>query len=69
MVDQVYYKVQYPLKKAIDLMKNIDEKNINLLKNGLNQYEKEKIIKFINSWDNSGKNKLELLINDLKEKQ
>ena len=43
MVDQIYYKVQYPLKKAIDLMKDLDKYELSFLREDLNSYEKEKI--------------------------
>jgi hypothetical protein len=68
MVDQIYYKVQYPLKKAIDLMKNQDEKNIENISADLSEDEKEKIITFIDNWKTDGKSKLYDLVNNLREK-
>lgn len=69
MVDQIYYKVQYPLKKAIDLMKETDNYDLDYLKENMNSYDKEKILKFIESWNDDGKKKLHSLINDLKAHQ
>ena len=69
MVDQIYYKVQYPLKKAIDLMKNIDNYDLDSLGQDLNKKDKQKINNFIENWNNGGKEKLTSLINDLRSQQ
>jgi Mg/Co/Ni transporter MgtE len=69
MVDQIYYKVQYPLKKAIDLMKALDKHELSFLREDLNSYEKEKIVNFIENWNNGSKEKLNSLISDLKAQQ
>jgi len=69
MVDQIYYKVQYPLKKAIDLMKDLDDYDLNFLGENLNSYDQEKIVNFIESWNNGGKEKLNSLISDLRDQQ
>lgn len=69
MVDQIYYKVQYPLKKAIDLMKNLDNYELNFLGENLNSYDQEKIVNFIESWNNGGKEKINSLISDLRDQQ
>lgn len=66
MVDQIYYKVQYPLKKAIDLMKDIDQHDLDYLSNRLNVNDKERIINFIESWNSGGKEKLISLISNLR---
>jgi hypothetical protein len=68
MVDQIYYKVQYPLKKAIDLMKNQDERDIKDISADLSENEKEKIADFIDYWKTDGKSKLYDLVNDLRAK-
>lgn len=68
MVDQIYYKVQYPLKKAIDLMKTQDDKDIEDISSGLSENEKEKIADFIDNWKTDGKNRLYNLVNDLRAK-
>lgn len=69
MVDQIYYKVQYPLKKAIDVMKELDDIDIDGLGKNLSNYDKEKIKKFLDNWNSGGKEKILSLINDLKSLQ
>jgi len=69
MVDQIYYKVQYPLKKAIDLMKELDNHDLELLKQNLNDHDKEKLINFIEDWKNGGREKLITLISNLRAEQ
>ncbi|MGM0602345.1 MAG: hypothetical protein ACQESS_03410 [Bacillota bacterium] len=65
MTDQIYYKIQYPLKKAITLMKKIDRED-----NGdisISESEKEKIKEFVSKWNNGGKKQLHNLINNLRD--
>ncbi len=69
MVDQIYYKVQYPLKRAIDLMKDLDNHDLDSLMKDLNEYDKEKVANFIENWNNGGKEKLTSLISDLRAQQ
>lgn len=69
MVDQVYYKIQYPLKKAIDLMKDLDGQNLSVITENLSDYDKEKIENFIENWNNGGKDKLADFISNLRAKQ
>ena len=69
MVDQLYYKVQYPLKKAIDLMKDVDNEDLSSLSKNLNNYDKEKIINFIENWDEDGKEKITSLVKELRSKK
>lgn len=69
MVDQIYYKVQYPLKKAIDLMKDLDSHDLDTIGDGLSDYDREKIADFIEEWNNGGKDKLTDLISNLREHQ
>jgi len=69
MVDQIYYKVQYPLKKAIDLMKDLDNYDLDSLGQNLDKKDKQKINNFIEKWKNGGKEKLTSLISDLRSEQ
>lgn len=71
MTDQIYYKIQYPLKKAINMIQNIDtddpfvgEENIENIKKGL-----EKIDNFINLWENEGRENLQEIIRRLRQIQ
>ncbi|RCW45369.1 MULTISPECIES: hypothetical protein [unclassified Halanaerobium] len=65
MTDQIYYKIQYPLKKAITLMKKIDrEDNVDI---SVSESEKEKIKDFVFRWNNGGKKQLHQLINNLRD--
>ena len=67
MVDQIYYKIQYPLKKSIDMMKLIDKKNINEIAENLTEYDKEKIEAFISQWSKNGKKELQNLVKNLRK--
>jgi len=69
MVDQIYYKVQYPLKRAIDLMKDLDDHDLDSLVKDLSEYDKKRVTNFIESWNNGGKDKLTSLISDLRSQQ
>lgn len=69
MVDQVYYKVQYPLKKSINQNRKLTEQDLEAAAANLTAEDKRKIEKFIEHWNNHGKDKLNLLIKDLKAKK
>ncbi|MFP4198596.1 MAG: hypothetical protein ACOC27_03025 [Halanaerobium sp.] len=69
MVDQIYYKIQYPLKKAIDLMKDLDSHDLDSISEGLSDYDREKIASFIEEWNSGGKEKISALISDLRAHQ
>ena len=71
MTDQIYYKIQYPLKKAINMIQNIDtedpfvgEENLEVMQKGL-----EEIENFINLWENKGKENLQEIIRQLRQIQ
>ncbi|NLJ84721.1 MAG: DUF1643 domain-containing protein [Halanaerobiaceae bacterium] len=71
MTDQIYYKIQYPLKKAINMIQNIDtedpfvgEENLEVIQKGL-----EEIENFINLWENKGKENLQEIIRQLRQIQ
>ena len=65
MTDEIYYKVQYPIKKAIGVLKDIEPEEID--KYDFSDREKEKIKYFLNNWENSAKYELEDLIKKLKK--
>ncbi|MFI5358603.1 MAG: hypothetical protein ACHQYO_00975 [Halanaerobiales bacterium] len=71
MTDQIYYKIQYPLKKAINMIQNIDtddpfvgEEDLELMKKGL-----EEIDNFIDLWESRGRENLQDVIRKLRQIQ
>ena len=71
MTDQIYYKVQYPLKKAINMIKAIDpddpllgEEDQEFIEKGL-----EDITNFLQLWDEEGKENLQNVIKRLRKIQ
>lgn len=71
MTDQIYYKIQYPLKKAITMIKGIDpedpfigEDESNVLKKGY-----EEIDNFLKTWEKEGKENLQDVIKRLRKTQ
>ncbi len=69
MADKIYYKVQYPMKKAIAKLRKIDTDAKNLKKeiDNFSETEKGMIKDFIINWEKENKEKLEKFIQDLKE--
>jgi len=65
MTDKIYYKVQYPIKKSIKVLKNIEPEEVD--KYDFSDSEKEKIKSFLNKWENGAKLELENLIKDLRK--
>ncbi len=66
MTDQIYYKIQYPIKKAITTLKNIDEENPDIA-----EYDRKDLIKiqqFLQKWENEGEKSLLELIKKLRQK-
>ena len=66
MTDQVYYKIQYPLKKAIGIIKSIDRDNT--LPDNYTIHDLEKINEFIEAWEDEGRVNLREFIDNLKGK-
>ncbi|MGM0413670.1 MAG: hypothetical protein ACQEQP_00660 [Bacillota bacterium] len=69
MADKIYYKIQYPMKKAIEKLRKIetDEKELKKQVDELTETEKGIIKDFIIEWENKNKEKLENFIQELKE--
>ena len=65
MTDKIYYKVQYPMKKAINVLKDIEPEERD--KYNLSAEDKEKIKVFLNKWEEETKFELEDLINKLRK--
>ncbi len=64
MTDKIYYKVQYPIKKAINVLKEIEPEDYESY--NFTTEEERKIKDFLENWDESSKLKLQKLINDLR---
>lgn len=71
MTDQIYYKVQYPLKKAINMIKSIDPNDPLLGEDERHFIEKglEDIDSFLQLWDKEGKENLQNVIKRLRKIQ
>ena len=71
MTDQIYYKIQYPLKKAINLIKRVDPADpfAGISKDQLSEEDLEELSQFLEMWREEGKIKLERVIKNLKKIQ
>ena len=65
MTDEIYYKVQYPIKKAINVLKDIEAEEVENY--NFSEDEKDKIKTFLNKWEREGKFELEDLIKKLRK--
>ncbi len=65
MTDKIYYKVQYPMKKAINILKDIEPEESDQY--NLSADDKEKIKLFLNKWEEETQFELEDLINKLRK--
>ncbi len=67
MTDQIYYKIQYPLKKAINNIKKVEEEHpfgreeIDIKKG------REEIKEFLDMWEREGEIKIQGLVKKLRE--
>ncbi|MDI3547697.1 MAG: hypothetical protein PWR10_1349 [Halanaerobiales bacterium] len=71
MTDQIYYKVQYPLKKAINLIKGIDPEDpfAGKDKDDFSKEELQQIGIFLDMWEKEGRSNLERVIKKLRKIQ
>lgn len=71
MTDQIYYKLQYPLKKAINLIKQIDSEDPFAGKNAedFSPEELDQIDLFLDMWEKEGKDNLQQVIKRLRRIQ
>ncbi|MFP4016886.1 MAG: hypothetical protein ACLFUI_07615 [Halanaerobiales bacterium] len=71
MTDQIYYKVQYPLKKAINMIKAIDPEDPLLGEDDMKYIEKSinDIDNFLSQWEDEGKENLQEVIKRLRKTQ
>lgn len=51
MTDQIYHQVQYPLKKAISLLKKVDMDGNNAPTANLSPEELEEMTEFLKNWE------------------
>ncbi|AZR73117.1 hypothetical protein BBF96_06795 [Anoxybacter fermentans] len=51
MTDQIYHQVQYPMKKAISLLKKVDLEGEDIPVVDLTEEEKEELRNFLNKWE------------------
>lgn len=51
MTDQIYHQVQYPLKKAISLLKKVDFDGNNVPAANLTPEELEELTDFLKNWE------------------
>ena len=65
MTDKIYYKVQYPMKKAINVLQDIEPEEKEQY--NLSAEDKEKIKLFLNKWEEETQFELEDLINKLRK--
>ena len=64
MTDQIYYKIQYPLKKAINIIKKVESDDP--IPEEYSQQDLETIKDFIDSWENGGRKSLKDLVEKLR---
>ncbi len=65
LTDQVYYKIQYPLKKAISTIKKVDIEDP--VPDECAEDEVEEIRNFLDRWEQEGKEELKSFIKELKQ--
>lgn len=64
MTDQIYYKIQYPIKKAISNLKELDKDSLTFEE--LTTEEIERVDSFVSRWENGGRSSLRKLIKKLR---
>ena len=66
LTDQIYYKIQYPIKKAINAIKNVDPEDPFAGESEHKNIDLEKIKSFLADWENQGEDNLKTLIKELR---
>ncbi len=71
MSDKIYYRVQYPLKKGIQFLKNLDleEGELEERVEDLSEYEKSRVRNFLSAWKDGGREELIKFIQDLRSEK
>jgi len=65
MTDEIYYKLQYPIKQAINILKDIEPDDID--EYNFSDEEKKEIRSFLHKWEGEAKSDLEDLIKKLRK--
>ncbi len=70
MTDKIYYKIQYPLKKAVQSLNRVflDQEKYEQELEKLDFKDREKLKRFIQEWENGNKEALVNVIEKLKSK-
>ncbi len=71
MSDKIYYRVQYPLKKAIQTLKELDREE-DKLKDALDElgeYEKSRLNDLLENWEEEGRENLANFIEELRKQK
>ena len=66
MTDQVYHQVQYPMKKAINLLKKVNLDGEDAPVANLTDEEREELQEFLTNWDDS-KSKVADFVSELRQ--
>ena len=69
MTDQIYYKIQYPLKKAITLMKRVNGEDLEPTREEYNRQDMERVRLFLARWKDEGKDDLHEFVKRLRKIQ
>ncbi len=71
MSDKIYYRVQYPLKKAIQTLKELDreEEKLKDALDELSEYEKSRLNDLLENWEEEGRENLANFIEELRRQK
>ena len=71
MSDKIYYRVQYPLKKAIQTLKELDreEEKLKDALDELSEYEKSRLNDLLENWEEEGRENLANFIEELRKQK
>lgn len=67
MTDQIYYKIQYPIKKAINILKDIDEPEKLPEDQEFSRQDMERMKLFLVRWEEEGRDNLKSFVKRLRE--
>lgn len=67
MTDQIYYKIQYPIKKAINILKDIEEPGKLPEKREFSRQDMERMKLFLVRWEEEGEDDLKSFVKKMRE--